>query len=192
MTSASSNSDAATRAKASPVPQPPSWWRIWQALKGTNFRHLNVPAADLRNKRVLITGGNSGIGYEAALQFARWGAHVVLACLPLPPAHEMRPDAAVEQCRAAAREGGHLDTEIEWWGCDMACLKDVQALGMRWLQTDRPLDLLVNNVGITNDDQGIRFTQDGFEMIHQVGIPPSACALCGVRSALTFEFLRPR
>ena len=31
-------------------------------------------------KTVLITGANSGIGYQAALEFARHGAHVLLGC----------------------------------------------------------------------------------------------------------------
>ena len=35
---------------------------------------------DLSGKTIVVTGGNSGLGYEAALQFARKRAHVVLAC----------------------------------------------------------------------------------------------------------------
>ena len=38
----------------------------------------NIP--DLTGKVVVVTGANSGIGYEASVEVARKGAHVVMAC----------------------------------------------------------------------------------------------------------------
>lgn len=35
---------------------------------------------DLTGKVVIITGADSGIGYEAALELARKGGHIILAC----------------------------------------------------------------------------------------------------------------
>ena len=43
---------------------------------------------DLSGKTIVVTGGNSGIGYEAALQFAGKNASVVLACRNVEKARE--------------------------------------------------------------------------------------------------------
>src|SRR5262245_51292609 len=58
---------------------------------------------DLSGKTIIVTGSNSGIGYEAALQFARRHANTVMACRSLDKANSAAaqirkayPDAAVE------------------------------------------------------------------------------------------------
>jgi hypothetical protein len=119
--------------------QPSSLWCIWQALKGTDFRKLEIPHADLRNKWVILTGGKSGIGREAALQFSKWGANVFLGCRQ-PPPHEPHPDLVVKEFKATALASGHHDTIIEWWECDMGHLFSVEAFGKRWLAKGLPLD----------------------------------------------------
>jgi NAD(P)-dependent dehydrogenase (short-subunit alcohol dehydrogenase family) len=149
------------------MPVPSLWWSSWHALKGTNSRRLTISEADLRNKWIVLTGGNSGIGFEAALQFVKWGANIVLGCRQ-PPPHEMHPDAAVEKLKAAALAAGHENTVIEWWKCDMSSLESVEAFGKRWLAKDRPLDILANNAGMPEYPGQIRYTKDGFEILHQV------------------------
>ncbi|CZR65191.1 uncharacterized protein PAC_15091 [Phialocephala subalpina] len=160
MANQENNSDAA-------IPVPSQWWCLWQALKGTNFRQLTIPDVDLRNKWIVLTGGNSGVGREAALQFVKWGANIVLGCRE-PPPHEPHPDAVVEELKAAALDAGHLDTVIEWWSCDMSSLKSVEEFGKRWLEKDQALDILVNNAGLGGGVFKTKYTVDGFELIHQV------------------------
>lgn len=42
--------------------------------------NLSYPEADLSGKVALVTGGNTGIGYETAKALARLGAHTFIGC----------------------------------------------------------------------------------------------------------------
>ncbi|CAI4212304.1 unnamed protein product [Parascedosporium putredinis] len=151
--------------------RPHELWGIFWELKGGDRTRLAVPAVDLTGKWILISGANNGIGRHAALQFAAWGAHLVLACRDAP-AKETHPTVAVAECREAARKAGHADASIEWWEVDYTKLASVEALARRWLDTGRPLDVLCNNAGIGSSPagSGVFKTEDGFEIIHQVNL----------------------
>ena len=41
---------------------------------------LSYPTVDLSGKVTIITGGNTGIGYETAKALVRMGAHTIIAC----------------------------------------------------------------------------------------------------------------
>lgn len=118
-------------------PTPSSWWVRKQTHKGSKGTTTSVPDADLTGKWVIVTGGNNGIGREAALQMAAWGANLILACRT-PPAHESHPDAVVEECRARAKETGK-EIVVEWWEIDMSSLASVEAFARRWNETGRPI-----------------------------------------------------
>lgn len=156
----------------------PSWlWTRTQADRGRNGTKLEVdkilPNVDLSGKWVLLTGANSGIGREACLQFATWGASIVLGCRSNPPPHEPHPDEVIEECKTRARAAGHEKAEFEWWEIDMTVLESVKKFGQRWLDTKRSLDILCNNAGVGSSkggDQVFR-TDDGFEIVHQVSPP---------------------
>jgi NAD(P)-dependent dehydrogenase (short-subunit alcohol dehydrogenase family) len=151
------------------VAEPPLGWVMSQNCKGANRKHLTVPDVDLSGKWVIISGSNNGIGREAALQFAKWGANVILACRN-PPPKEIPPDKVVEECLGAAKENGHKKSTIEWWELDCAKLKSVEAFAQRWMDTRRALDILCNNAGIGSSPGGSKVfkTEDGFEITHQV------------------------
>ncbi|KAH6856162.1 WW domain-containing oxidoreductase [Chaetomium sp. MPI-CAGE-AT-0009] len=154
---------------ASTVPRPQVCivWSVMKALKGMYGADVTVPAADLRDKWVLITGSNNGIGREAAIELARSGASLVLACRRQPPPYETPPEVVVEECRAAAEERGEHPV-VEWWECDMADMSSVEAFAERWNKTGRPLDILMNNAGIVPANGPAVLTKDGFEICHQV------------------------
>ncbi|CZT09612.1 hypothetical protein WAI453_004708 [Rhynchosporium graminicola] len=154
----------------------PGWARK-KSQAGNDSKNLTLPTVDLRGKRVILTGSNSGIGREAALQMAEWGANLVLGCRPNPPPHEMHPDAVVAECIQAAKKAGNV-IEAEWWPIDHADLSTVDSFAQRWLATGHALDILCSNIGMgakrpvpeeqAQKGEKYRKTVDGFEEVHSV------------------------
>lgn len=151
------------------VKKPSPWWVRRQTHRGSNRKTLTIPDADLSGKWVVITGSNNGIGAEAATQFAKWGANIILACRN-PPPREQHPDDVKWHCITTARVAGHMDSQIEWWEIDCASIASVEAFCKRWNDTGRALDILCNNAGMGSSPghNKVFKTKDGFEIIHQV------------------------
>ncbi len=103
-------------------------------------------------RTALITGANSGIGYQAALELARHGAHVILGCR----------DAAKGQ---AALERLHRESpgaSVEVLQLDMASLVSIRAAAAAIAGRGKALDLLINNAGVMALPKR-ELTEDGFE-----------------------------
>jgi len=110
----------------------------------------NLP--DLSGKTIIVTGGNSGIGYEAALEFARKRAMVVLACRSME-----RGRAAAAAIRAA-----HAGAKVGVMELDLSEIASVRAFADAFHQQHQRLDILCNNAGVMAIPH--RRTVDGFEM----------------------------
>jgi NAD(P)-dependent dehydrogenase (short-subunit alcohol dehydrogenase family) len=93
---------------------------------------------DQSGRVVLVTGGNSGLGYQIVLQLARKGARVLLGCRD-----RGRGAAALERLAADA-PGGHA----ELVQLDLADLASVERFSTGFLAGGQGLDLLVNNAGV--------------------------------------------
>ncbi len=111
----------------------------------------DMPRQD--GRRAIITGGNSGIGYEAALELARHGAAVVLACR-----NQVKGDEAATRLRKEVP-----GANIEVSALDLSSLTSVRAFANAELAHPEPLDLLLNNAGIMAPKDR-RETADGFEL----------------------------
>ena len=109
-------------------------------------------------KRFIITGGNSGIGYFAAVELARRGAVVVLACRD-----PERGRAALKLLKTDAASPASAAEQAELADLDLASLASVQAFAERELARGLPLDGLINNAGVMAPPKR-KVTADGFEL----------------------------
>jgi NAD(P)-dependent dehydrogenase (short-subunit alcohol dehydrogenase family) len=126
--------------------EPSQQWINQQSRNGVTGERVEAPEADLTGKWIIVTGGNSGIGREAALQLAAFGANVFIAAREDSPAHEPHPSQVVEELQERAKQNGHPNSEMGWYHVDYADLESVEAFAKQWLDTGRPLDALANNV----------------------------------------------
>jgi NAD(P)-dependent dehydrogenase (short-subunit alcohol dehydrogenase family) len=107
-------------------------------------------------KTALVTGANSGVGYQAALQLARHGAHVLLGCRNVA-----KGQAALE--RLLREAPGSSAEVIELDMASLASIRRVAAeFGARAATSGIGLDLLINNAGVMALPQR-ELTADGFE-----------------------------
>ena len=98
--------------------------------------------------RVVVTGGNSGIGAETVRALASLGYDVVIAC------------RSVERGAAVARRIAPAGREIEVRELDLAAMRSIREFAAAW---DGPLDLLVNNAGVMAPPRRVS-TEDGYEL----------------------------
>jgi NAD(P)-dependent dehydrogenase (short-subunit alcohol dehydrogenase family) len=116
----------------------------------------NLP--DLSEHIVLVTGANSGLGYEATEAFARRGATVVMACRSID-----RGKQAAQEIRQTIDSTGATLNVRE---CDLASLSSVAEFAAGVCEDYDELHLLCNNAGVMAIPR--KETEDGFEM--QLGV----------------------
>ncbi len=107
---------------------------------------------NLSGKTAIVTGSNTGIGYETALDLYQKGAKVYVACRS-----EEKALSAIERMKAQGGTG-----ELVYGHLDLASLSSVKGFSERVLATESRLDLLINNAGIMIPPPSK--TEDGFEV----------------------------
>ena len=124
--------------------------------RSTAGRWTEADVPDQSGRTAVITGGNSGIGFEAARVLATRGARLILGCRDRGKAHD-----AVTRIRAAA-----TGADVRVVPLDLASLESVRAAAGQIRSTCERIDLVVNNAGVMMPPYGR--TTDGFEL--QFGI----------------------
>ena len=106
----------------------------------------------LTGRTAVVTGANSGLGYETAAQLAAHGALVVLACRD--PARGRRAADAIGESSPGAM------TDVVT--LDLASLVSVRRTAARLREAHDRIDLLVNNAGVMAPPY--QLTEDGFDL----------------------------
>jgi NAD(P)-dependent dehydrogenase (short-subunit alcohol dehydrogenase family) len=109
-------------------------------------------------KRIFITGANSGVGYAAAVELARRGAAVVMACRD-----RTRGEEALRALRAEAVGPESAAEKAELVLLDLASLASVRKVAEAEVARHQPLHCLINNAGVMRPAKR-RLTEDGFEL----------------------------
>jgi NAD(P)-dependent dehydrogenase (short-subunit alcohol dehydrogenase family) len=104
------------------------------------------------DKVVIITGANTGIGKENAIDHAKRGAKVYIACRDIK-----RGEDALKEIR---QQSG--SDNIHFLQLDLASLDSVREFSRKFHELESQLHILINNAGVMACPKAL--TKDGFEM----------------------------
>ncbi|WP_371804447.1 SDR family oxidoreductase [Candidatus Lokiarchaeum ossiferum] len=110
----------------------------------------------MEEKICMITGANSGIGKEMAVQLAKLGHQIVMICR-----NEERGKKALEEIKN--RSG---NSKIDLFIADLGNLKTIKPMVDQFIAKYPRLDVLINNAGVFKQKRTL--SADGFEMIFAV------------------------
>jgi retinol dehydrogenase-13 len=112
---------------------------------------VNWTQVKLDGKTIIITGANTGIGLETAVDLAKRNARVILACRSV----ERGETAAVEVRKRSGNDN------VVFVQLDLASLDSVRKFAAKILEEEPRIDILINNAGLYSPS----FTQtaDGIE-----------------------------
>lgn len=103
----------------------------------------------LKGRTFLVTGANTGIGRVTAVELAKRGGRVVLACRS-----EEKAAPVLDEIKQAGGDADFLKLALD----DLAQVRDAAS---SFLARNEPLHVLVNNAGLAGQ-RGL--TKDGFEL----------------------------
>lgn len=116
------------------------------------YKYTNEAIPDLSGKIAIVTGGNTGIGYETTYELLRKGAKVYLAARS-----ESRATDAIKKLEAAKLPGS-----VQWLKIDLQDLASVKTAAKEFTDQESRLDMLFLNAGVMAGPYSLSAT-DGLE-----------------------------
>ncbi|XP_050304975.1 retinol dehydrogenase 11-like [Anthonomus grandis grandis] len=110
----------------------------------------------LVGKTVVVTGANTGIGFHSALEFAKRGSKVILACRDRDKAETARKEIV------RLSENDRVFVKI----VDFSSIKSIKKCAKEIAETEQCVDVLVNNAGAGGLAE--KRTKDGFDILMQI------------------------
>ncbi|KAF2360253.1 Short-chain dehydrogenase/reductase SDR [Trinorchestia longiramus] len=117
-------------------------------LGGTNYSG----AESLEGKTVVVTGSNTGIGRETAIELARRKARVIMACRDLTKCKLARKEIVAET----------LNKNVVCRECDLSSFESVRRFANDLNKRENSIDILINNAGVMRCPRTL--SKDGIEL----------------------------
>lgn len=106
----------------------------------------------MKDKIVLVTGANSGMGKATCIEIAKLGAKVIMVCRD-----KQRGIEALEEVKEKSN-----NPSVELMFCDLGSIKEIKELTKEFKRKFEKLDILINNAGVILP--GKHRTKDGLEL----------------------------
>ena len=124
---------------------------------------------ELKDKIALVTGGGQGIGQVIGDNLAKSGAHVIFGDINL--------ENAEKSAENVLANGGNASATL----INVADPENVKVAFDSIAKEFKPLDILINNAGITKDGLFVRMKEDDWDRVLAVNLKGSF--LCGQQAA---------
>jgi NAD(P)-dependent dehydrogenase (short-subunit alcohol dehydrogenase family) len=119
-------------------------------MSTTDWKFDNMP--DLSGKIIVVTGGNSGLGFEAVKAFASKNALVIMACRSVEKGENAKKQILAQ----------NPNSSITVMPLDLTDLSSIHNFVAEFKKQHNQLNVLLNNAGIMMVPYGL--TKDGFEL----------------------------
>ena len=124
---------------------------------------------ELKDKVALVTGGAQGIGRTISEELTRAGAHVVLGDVNL--------EGAQATAEAINKSGGSASAVK----IDVSNANEVKEVFEFIVKDKKPVDIVVNNAGITRDGLMVRMKESDWDLVLDINLKGSF--LCSQQAA---------
>lgn len=124
---------------------------------------------ELKDKVALVTGGAQGIGRTISEELARAGAHVVLG------------DVNLEGAEATAEAINNSGGSASAVKIDVSNAAEVREVFDFIMKNKKPVDIVVNNAGITRDGLMVRMKESDWDLVLSINLKGSF--LCSQQAA---------